>query len=376
MNGPAKTLHSALEDMLERIARTRAMDLSGFPHYAEPRTGEWTVMPDAFWTGGFWVGELWQAAALTGDAATLEAARSWSQRLNPRVDSDTVFRAFLFYYGAARGSDLHADAAARVLAVRAAYSLAKDFDPAAGLIPLGRAAEEAHTVGDDESNIDGMIAATLLYWASRATGDGSLADVARKHALRNAELCVQDDGSVIQSASFDRATRQVTRRYTHKGYADSSIWTRAQAWAMLGYSHCLAYDPGNEKLRSLALQVSDWWIAHLPADGVAFWDFTAPAESAPWKDTSGTAIGSAALLHLAPVCGDAKRAQMYNETARRSIAAMAQDYLTPTSSTDERPRGILTAGCFDPRNSVAVSNELIWGDYFMLECLASLTARA
>jgi unsaturated chondroitin disaccharide hydrolase len=42
---------------------------------------------------------------------------------------------------------------------------------------------------------------------------------------------------------------------------------------------------------------------------------------------------------------------------------------------DRRASGMLADGCFDPKNSVAVANELIWGDYFLFETLGILSGR-
>ena len=49
------------------------------------------------------------------------------------------------------------------------------------------------------------------------------------------------------------------------------------------------------------------------------------------------------------------------------------EYLTPVGNADARPIGILTQGCFDPKSGTALSSELIWGDYFLLESLGVLT---
>ena len=40
-----------------------------------------------------------------------------------------------------------------------------------------------------------------------------------------------------------------------------------------------------------------------------------------------------------------------------------------------RPPGILTNGCFDQREGVALSSELIWGSYYLPEGLAMLIGR-
>lgn len=359
----------ARQRMTARIRATLAMPLDGFPHYADPDTGKWVTSPDGFWTGGFWVGELWLAGGSGPEGGEFrEAAEKWLRRLSVRVNSNSVFRAFLFFYGALPGAELANNGYAREIGIAAARSLAGGFNPIAGVIPLGTDAEESHTVGNSDSNIDGLIASPILLWAARETGDGELAKIALSHAKRNAEFCVQADGSVIQSASFDPLTGAVTRRFTHKGIAPASIWTRAQAWAMLGYSLSASLARDERWLIDRADQVARWWMSHVPADRVAYWDFNAPKTPETKRDTSGTAIAAASLLHLAAVHPDRAQGARYRRFAEETVRALVERHL--------RPSGILADGCFDPNNRTAIANELIWGDYFLYEALGVLCGGA
>ncbi len=365
----------AAERMIARVRATMESHLDGFPHYGDPATGTWTTTPNGFWTGGFFVGELWLAGAMTGDLAFHAAAREWLAKLESRVESGTVFRGFLFYYGAVTGAVIAGDDTARLMAQRASRSLAGTFRPIPGILPLGREAEEAHTVGDNEANIDGISAVPLMLWSARDLGDAELARVAVAHAMGSGRFFVNADGSVIQSASFDPESGSVTRRYTHKGYSDESIWTRAQAWAMLGYAGGARLAPEEPELLALAEQTADWWLAHIPEDRVSYWDFSAPVTPETRRDTSGTAIAAAALLKLSAIHPDRAKSRRYREAAEATVEALVTRHLTPVGKADNRPPGILADGCFDPRSGTAVSNELIWGDYFLLESLAVLSGR-
>ena len=356
-----------LDRMIRRVELTMKANLNGFPHYGDQETGEWVTTTDGFWTGGFWVGELWLAASATGDQAFLDAGRQWLKRLEKRVESRTVFRGFIFYYGAVTGALLHGDVLSEQLAKRAAQSLGHQFDKAAGLIPLGREAEEAHTVGDGEANIDGLLATPLMLWAASRLCEPNLRRIALDHAYNSAKFFLRSDGGVIQSASFDTATGDVIRRYTHKGYADDSIWTRAQAWAMLGYALSAQLAKEEPRLIELAEKVADWWLANVPNDLIAYWDFCAPVTPETKRDTSGTSIAAAALLKLSSVHPDSEKAARYGKAARDTVKILVERHLTES--------GILADGCFDPKNKKAIANELIWGDYFLLESLAILSGR-
>ncbi|MBB3952841.1 glycoside hydrolase family 88 protein [Aureimonas jatrophae] len=368
-------LELAIDAMLARVRNVANSGLDGFPHHGDTRTGRWTTTPNGFWTGGFWVGELWLAAAYSSDHWFGAKAEEWLAKLDGRVHSDTVFRGFLFYYSAVTGAELFGSDRARELAIDCAQSLAATFDETARILPLGSTAEEAHTVGASEANVDGLTASPLLLWASRETGDDELARVAIEHAYRTADYCVLADASVIQSASFDPNNGNLIRRYTHKGYADDSVWTRAQAWAMLGYTLCAGFRSDEKRLLDLAERTTDWWLDHVPSDGVAYWDFSAPVTPQTMRDTSGTAIAAAAMLKLARLVDDEQKRKRYENAARLSVDALVSDYLTPAGSTDGVPAGILTKGCFDPKSGTAIDSELIWGDYFLLESLGVLTGR-
>jgi len=371
MIGMVTRLDDALNAMIRRIEWTGAAPLAGFPHHADPLTGHWTTSPDGFWTGGYWVGELWLADQVKKGQFAAQA-EAWLERLAPRAHSRTVFRGFLFLYAAALGADLAGSARGRALAVESARALAATFDPRAGLMPLGRDAEEAHTVSDTDTNIDGLTASPLLLWAAGATGDARLRHIALSHARRNAHYCVLDDGSVIQSASFDAQSGEIRRRFTHKGLADDSIWTRAQAWAMLGYTLCAGMAREEADLLALAVKVSDWWLDHAPPDHVAYWDFAVPQDDKGVRDSSGTAIAAAALLKLARLVADPARAGRYRARAQAMVEALVERHLVLETDAARRPVGLLADGCFDMRNGVATANELIWGSYYLLESLLVL----
>ena len=364
---------SSLTRILARIDQTATEVQNGFPHYADANTGQWTTSTAGDWTGGFWNGMLWQAYAATNDPRYRELARAYTERLRNRIESETIFRGFLFYYGAAIGSILCDDESAAILALQGARALASQFNQKAQLIPLGAEAEEASSVGRGEANIDGVPGGTpLLVWAARTSGDQDLADIGCSHALSHIDLCVRHDGSVSQSASFDSITGKTLRRYTHKGYADDSTWTRAQAWAMLGYSTSAAAAPDQVEFLATAQRTADWWIANVPSGLIAFWDFDAPDLPHTPKDTSGTAIAAASLLKLAELLGDTPKGKQYRMHAEATVEALVRDHLTPIHAHDDRPPGILTNGCYNNRIGLAVDNELIWGDYFLMESLLVL----
>lgn len=369
------SLNEALDRVLQRVETAAHMNLDGFPHFADQDTGVWTCSRDGDWTGGFWPGILWLAHEATGEERYRALARKWLSRLRSRVRSETVFRCFLFYYGAAIGEILFADRLARQIGISGARGLSKLYNPAARVIPLGGKAEEASSVGMTETNVDGVMSIALLSWAASKTGIRNLQRIGANHAERHIEFCIRRDGSVCQSASFDKNTGKLVRRYTHKGYSDTSTWSRAQAWAMLGYALAAKWAPERSSLLAAGVKVSDWWISCAPNDFVAFWDFDDPSIPRAQRDTSATAIAASSLLKLSTLLAGEEKKRRYISFAENTVTELIEHYLTPTGTEDRRPQGILTSGCYNKKIGLATDHELVWGDYFLLETLLVLSGK-
>lgn len=365
----------AIALMTARIDETAASTDPGFPHYADGATGEWTRSPAGDWTGGFWVGQLWLAFHRTGDEKYRTRALDFAEQLRVRAESDTVFRGFLFYYGAVLGAKLAGDLAAAEIAVLGARGLAAMVDPVAGVLPLGTTAEEASDTGSTEANIDGVQGGSLLCWAADHLGEPEFAAIAASNARGMARLCEREDGSIVQSATFDPATGQMVRRYTHKGFSDDSTWARAQAWGLIGFTMIADRVDDGADLRAAAARAAEWWIAHVPADGIPYWDFDAPQREGTKLDTSAAAIAAAALLKLAATIEDESLAERYRAHAELTVRSLIDDHLTPLTGRDSSVPGRLIDSCYNHRIDLATESELIWGDYYLYEALHVLAGR-
>lgn len=371
--------NEAIDRMLTRLRDTAGRVGDSFPHWADPQSGRWTVTADGDWTGGFWVAMLWLACRGTGEERYGLWARQWAERLRRRIASASVFKAIPFYYGGSLGHILLNDLAAREMALEAAASLMRLYNPALGLIPLGAEAEEGSRIGPAESSIDSLFASPFLFWAARETGDTRMREAARSHASRVIELHLRGDGSFIQSSSLDPQSGAVIRHYTHKGYSDISTWGRAQSWGVLLSAMSYAREPAETRWLEAAERAADWWIAHAPSDHVAFWDFDDPHIPRVERDTAATAAMACAMLKLGVLADPLKR-EGYRRYAEATVTALVERYLTPVGASDRRVPGILTEGCFNQRPDsrsldAAAQNELIFGSYYLFEALHILAGR-
>lgn len=364
----------AIGHMQTRVDQTLSTVKTGFPHWADSSTGKWTTTADGDWTGGAWPGMLWLLARRTGKAKYLDAARLWSSRLRPRAHLQTAFKGFGFYYGAALGDILCKDNDAALLALDAASSLKAQFDYRLGLIPLGGDAEESDDVGNSFSSIDSLQAVPLLYWAGAKTGDSSYDGIAARHTKRVLDIHMRSDGSIVQSSELNPATGKVVRHFTHKGYSDSSVWGRAQAWGLVYTAIALAHDPHEKRWMEQLIAGADWWLSHVPASMVAFWDFDDPAIPNAETDTAATAITCSALLKLARLAPTAALRAKYREAGESTARALIDNYLTTAGPNDTRLPGMLVGACFNKRRDARAQDsankaETIFGSYYLFESL-------
>jgi unsaturated chondroitin disaccharide hydrolase len=362
----------AIDRVLTRVQATAQQVKDGFPHWADPRTGRWTTTANGDWTGGYWIGMLWLAGAATGEARYREWAAPWVERLRARIDAETVFKSFLAYYGLALGAMLHDAATPREIAVQTARSLTRLYAPALRLIPLGAHAEEGAHIGNTETSIDSLQAAPFLFWAADAAGEARLREVATDHAATIIPLHLRDDGSFIQSSSLDAGSGRLVRHYTHKGASDTSTWGRAQAWGTLFSTQSYLADRTREAWIGAAVRGADWWIAHVPADRVAFWDFDDPAIPNTERDSAATSIMLAALLKLSRVAPSEAGRARYRQAAEATARVLADRHLTPA--------GMLTEACFNKRADARPQDranrcEFIVGSYYFFESLLVLAGR-
>lgn len=349
---------AAIQHILDRIDETLAAADEGFPQTAPPGDPQWKRAEDGSWNGGMWVGMLWLAALLEPERYR-ETAGRWCRRLAPRADSDTVFRGFLFWYGAALGERLLEDAAAGQQARAGAISLAASHDSRTAVLPVGAYGEWSSGEKAGEGWIDGVPGSVpLLGWAGRE-------EVGLEYARRLAELCVDDAGSVAQAVGFDPESAAPLKPHSDNAASGEGVWSRAQAWAMLGFAQAAAISP---EFLPTAKLVADRWLAQSPDGEAAPWDFSWPEGEATYRDTSATAIAAAALLKLARVA--AAEQDTYTAAARR----ICERLLAERMGDREHP-GRLLDGCYNGRRGIAVDHELVWGTYFLLEALLVLDGR-
>ena len=210
--------------------------------------------------------------------------------------------------------------------------------------------------------VDNLMNLELLFRASE-WGDKRWKEIAERHAITSARVHVRRDGSTAHVALFDPVTGNLERTVTWQGYSDSSAWARGQAWAIYGLAMSYRYT-GNRELLSTAERAADWFIAHMPPDGVPYWDLRHPAIPFVERDASASAIAASGLLDLARHASGVKR-DIYRAVALRILRTLATEYRSESASISS----ILTHSVGGKPQNTEVDVGLIYADYYFIEAI-------
>jgi unsaturated chondroitin disaccharide hydrolase len=337
-------------------------------------TGEkWT-----HWTDGFLGGMMWQfhRRRRLVDPADPQAA-AWRQRaegysrllVDRQHDRSVHDLGFLFLSTYLHWYELTGDAELHAVLVQAGRTLAMRFmDPGQYLRSF---------VAPESLFIDIMMNVPIIFYAGIETGDKELVRVADAHCRTTRDRIVRDDGSTAHEGIFDLQTGEFKGQSTHQGLAADSAWARGLAWSLYGYSKCYGLT-GNAEYLEVAERNARYWIDHLPADGVPYWDFHVDAtQPPPWgaqKESSAGAIAASGLLDLAWQTSSAEQASLYRQTALKMLDALVQpEYLAIDTPGWE---GILKHGVYHTAKNLGVDESVMWGEYFFVEALTKEVCHA
>jgi unsaturated chondroitin disaccharide hydrolase len=121
---------------------------------------------------------------------------------------------------------------------------------------------------------------------------------------------------------------------------------------------------GNKELLSTAQRATDWFIAHIPPDGVPYWDLRDPRIPSVERDASAGAIAASGLLDLSRhVSGS--RADIYRDAALRILRTLATEY----RSEDSGVSSLLTHSVGGKPQNTEVDVGLIYADYYFIEAI-------
>ncbi len=340
------------------------------------------------WCSGFWPGILWMDYEQTKDAAVRQAAEGFTQSLafladRPAHDHDLGFLtigSFLKGYEALQAGEQGAGMQAtadtyRRIALAAADTLATLYNEKVGtLLSWPRHVKD---YGGHNTIMDNMMNLELLFWADsvrcsaddQKSADRPLRDIAVSHAATTMQHQFRKDGSCFHVAVYDTLTGEFIRGVTHQGYADSSMWSRGQSWAVYGYTMVYRYTRDHRFL-DFAQKVTDIYLKRLREtsdDWVPLWDMDDPRGLEAPKDASAACVVASALLELCQYV-DAEKGRDY----RTAAVQMLRDLSTDKYQSRQKNVAFLLHSTGHHPASSEVDASIIYADYYYLEALLRL----
>jgi uncharacterized protein YyaL (SSP411 family) len=353
-----------------------------YPEYTDQK-GNYVYRTLDFWTSGFFPGSLYLLlerdirhnrnlslskysytdSELRPHHLQLEyLCRWWTANLHQNaLKRDTHDLGFMVAPWAMKAWELQRDPAAFNTLVMAAHSLASRFNANTGFLRSWDVCITNKYKYTDPSLdflviIDNMLNLDLLFWAAKETSNCNLYDIAQAHAHATRKHHIREDNSTFHVVNLDSETGDVKLRFTNQGYSDDSCWARGQAWGILGFMQTFLWTRDLSFL-STAKDLADYFIAHLPADGVPYWDLTAPVTDTSPRDTSAAMVAACGMLHLYKALGDPNEAHHYLSEAIKLVNNVVDKFMVPDSlyfeSTNSEPRvPLYMEGCTDHNSGV------------------------
>jgi lysophospholipase L1-like esterase len=345
----------------QQLARTASVMATTQSPKSTRADGTWTTVANTNligWTQGFFPGSMWLLHQAGGEPIWRTRADQWTRSLElQKTNTQTHDLGFKFIPSFGSAHHLTGDPYYRGVALTAARSLATRFNSTVGIIDCCDWNEdwEVPLVTDTMMNLE------LLFWASRNGGETAWNDMALRHALKTMTDMVRPDGSTFHVVDYNTAGG-IRSRGTFQGYSDSSTWARGQAWAIYGFTVAYRYTRDPRMLQT-AQRVTNYYLGRLPADGIPFWDFDAPADQQV-KDSSAAAAVASALLELSEYVTEPTDKARYRNAALLMLETLASPaYLTSGTST----YAILNHGVGHYPAGQEIDVGLIYGDYYFIE---------
>ena len=325
--------------------------------------GRWIPSPYAgngWWTGGFWPGLMWQFYAAGREELFLKEARRTQELLTQQF---RVFRelnhdvGFMYLLSCGADHKLTGDEQARTDTLHAASLMMGRFNPSG----FFRAWDGPDRTG--YAIIDCMMNLSLLYWASRQTGDPRFANAADIHAHTTIREFLRPDGSVSHIIEFDPFTGKRVREHAGQGFALGTQWSRGQAWGLYGFT--LAYmNAGKPEYLDTARKIAANFISHIRPDGLTDCDFCQPDTEERLDNIAG-AIAACGLLELEKQTG--------NTSYRAAALRLVDSLLDRCCDWTDAHCGLLTRCTASYHDDGAGRHtNITYGDYFLVEALARI----
>lgn len=351
---------NTMQKIIDKLNITAPEIGARFPHVCKER--EYDEERAKWWTNGFWPGILWMAYQQTKDekfaslAAETENKMAYVLDEYYNIDHDA---GFIWLLSAGADYRLTGNEESKRRCMKAAAYLASRFNIKGNFI-------QAWNWENGWAIIDCTMNLSLLLWASEMTKNPIFKHIAMAHADTVIKYFVRPDGSVNHVLSFDPETGEFLESIQGQAASPTSAWSRGTSWAVYGLPLVYRYT-GKQEYLDAAKKVASFFLANLPEDYVAHWDFRVPRTPETPRDTSAAACAACGLLELSEFVPECEK-QFYIDSAYKIVKSLTDNY----SNLDNDKQCILNGGTGDCPKDLNVNVGLIYGDYFYMEAVSRL----
>ena len=215
--------------------------------------------------------------------------------------------------------------------------------------------------------IDNMMNLELLSWVTDNGGNAKYKEIAITHANTTLIHQFRPDYSSYHVIDYDLNTGKVLKKITAQGAADSSAWSRGQAWGLYGYTMMYRFTKDKNYLKQ-AKKIAEFILNHpnLPEDKIPYWDFDATNMPNALRDASAGAVVASALLELGQYTNKAEK-KLYVASAEKMLQSLSSDKYR--AKLGENGGFLLTHSVGSIPHKSEIDVPLTYADYYFLEAL-------
>ena len=341
------------------------------------------------WCSGFWPGVLWMdyAAQMRNEKGEMrngisidslrKVAEGYTASLNFLAERSAYDHdlGFLVINSFLKGYEATGNEEYKRIALAAADTLATLYNNKVGTILSWP--RHVKDYGGHNTIMDNMINLELLFWADKMRGErkemggertnhSHLYNIAVSHADTTMRYHFRPDGSCYHVAVYDTLTGNFVKGMTHQGYADESMWSRGQSWAIYGYTMVYRFTK-EQRFLDHAQKVTDIYLKRLQEtsdDWVPIWDMDDPRGQQAPKDASTAAVVASALIELQQYV-DAEKGKTYLDAAENMLRDLSSDRY---QSRGKNVAFLMHSTGHHPAGS-EIDASIVYADYYYIEAL-------
>lgn len=328
------------------------------------KTGKVETSDTKWWCSGFFPGTLLYIYEYTKDAEILKEAKARLAILEKEKHyTGNHDLGFMMYCSFGNAYRIFKDPSYKTTIDTAAESLSTRYHPEAKVIQSWNSSKKMA----GPVIIDNMMNLELLSWVSDHGGDKKYKEIAITHANSTIKNHFRPDFSSYHVVDYDMKTGKVLQKITAQGAADSSAWSRGQAWGLYGYTMMYRFTKDKQYLKQ-AKNIAKFMLndPNMPADMIPYWDYDAPGIPNTYRDASAGAVMASALLELAQYADKTERKQ-YLSAAETALKTLVSD--TYRAKLGENGGFLLKHSVGSIPHNSEIDVPLTYADYYFLEAL-------